>query len=135
MDSRVTSAVTIFALLAMAALFGLPQRAAACSCVAGAPVDLLESSDLAFIGTVVDQQPDFAGTSMESLIAVDRVVKGDVAASIIVSGETATACGAGLSATEQIAITAVQVSFCAGSSFETKCSQLSLRFLFKPNLF
>ena len=93
MDSRVTSAVTIFALLAMATLFGLPQPATACTCAAGAPVELLESSDLAFIGSVVDQQPDFTGTSTESLIAVDRV-----------------ACGVGLAATEQVAVTAVQVS-------------------------
>ena len=42
MDSRVTSAVTIFALLAMATLFGLPQPATACTCTAGAPVELLE---------------------------------------------------------------------------------------------
>jgi hypothetical protein len=110
MDSRVTSAVTIFALLAMATLIGLPQSAAACTCAPGAPIELLESSDLAFIGSVVDQQPDFAGTSTESLIAVDEVVKGDVSASIIVTGETDSACGSGLLASEQIAVTAVQVS-------------------------
>lgn len=110
MDSRVTSAVTIFALLATAALFGFPRPAAACTCAAGDPVELLESSDLAFIGSVVDQQPDFAGTSTESLIAVDEVVKGDVSASIIVTGETDSACGSGLVATERIAVTAVQVS-------------------------
>ena len=110
MDSRVTSAVTLFALLAMATLFGLPQPAAACTCAAGSPVELLEASDLAFIGTVVDQQPDFSGSSTESLIAVDEVVKGDVSASIIVTGETDSACGQGLAATEQIAVTAVQVS-------------------------
>lgn len=110
MDSRVTSAVTLFALLAMAVFFGLPQPASACSCAAGAPAELLGSSDLAFIGSVVDQQPDFAGSSTESLIAVDKVVKGDVSASIIVSGETESACGAGLAMTEQVAVTAVQVS-------------------------
>jgi hypothetical protein len=110
MDSRVTSAVTIFALLVMAALFGLPQPATACTCAAGAPVELLEASDLAFIGSVVDQQPDFAGTSTESLIAVHEVVKGEVATSIIVTGESDSACGLGLAASEQIAVTAVQVS-------------------------
>ncbi len=110
MDSRVTSAVTIFALFVTAVFFGLPRPAMACSCAPGIPVELLESSDLAFIGSVVDQQPDFAGTSTESLIAVDEVVKGDVSASIIVSAETETECGLGLAATEQIAITAVQVS-------------------------
>lgn len=110
MDSRVTSAVTIFALLVAAALFGLPQTASACTCAAGAPVELLGSSDLAFIGSVVDQQPDFAGTSTESLIAVTQVVKGDVTASIIVTGETDSACGLGLASTELVAVTAVQMS-------------------------
>lgn len=110
MDSRATSAVTLFALIVMAVFFGQPQPAAACSCAAGIPVELLESSDLAFIGSVVDQQPDFAGTSTESLIAVEVVIKGDVTASIIVSAETDTECGLGLATTEQVAITAVQVS-------------------------
>jgi hypothetical protein len=73
-------------------------------------VDLLESSDLAFIGTVVDQQPDFAGTSTESLIAIDRVIKGDVAASIIVTAASESGCGLGLPAGEPVAITAIQVS-------------------------
>lgn len=110
MDSRVTSAFTLVALVAVAVFLTNPRPAAACSCAPGVPVDLLASSDIAFIGTLVDQQPDFAGTSTESLISVDRVVKGDVGASIIVTAATDTECGTGLSATEQIAITAVQVS-------------------------
>lgn len=110
MDSRVTSAFTLAALVAVAVLFTNPQPAAACSCAPGAPIDLLESSDLAFIGTLVDQQPDFAGTATESLIAVDNVVKGDVGASIIVSAASDSECGIGLATTDQIAITATQVS-------------------------
>lgn len=110
MDSRVTSALTLFALVTVALLVGHPKPAAACSCAGGVPVELLQSSDLAFIGTLVDQQPDFAGTSTESLIAVDRVIKGDIAASIVVSAESESECGQGLPADEPVAITAAQVS-------------------------
>ncbi len=110
MDSRVTSAITLFALITVALVIGQPRPAAACSCAAGVPVELLQSSDLAFIGTLVDQQPDFAGTSTESLIAVEKVIKGDVAASIIVSAESESECGHGLPAGEPVAITAVQIS-------------------------
>jgi hypothetical protein len=100
MDSRVTSALTLFALVTVALLVGHPKPAAACSCAGGVPVELLQSSDLAFIGTLVDQQPDFAGSSTESLIAVDRVIKGDIAASIVVSAESESECGQGLPADE-----------------------------------
>jgi hypothetical protein len=86
-----------------------PQPARACSCQSGVPADLLGASDLAFIGNVIDQQLDFAGTSTESLFAVDRVVKGDVTSSVIVTAETDTECGAALAEADLVGVTANRI--------------------------
>lgn len=109
MGRSVISGLTLLTMIVMSFVISNPQAARGCSCASGIPVDLLDASDLAFIGNVIDQQPDFAGTSTESLFAVDRVVKGDIASSIIVTAETDTECGAALAASDLVAITAVRV--------------------------
>lgn len=109
MGRSVISGLTLLTLIVMAFVTANPQPARGCSCQSGVPVDLIGASDLAFIGNVIDQQPDFAGTSTESLFAVDRVVKGDIESSIIVTAETETECGAALADAELVAVTAIRV--------------------------
>lgn len=109
MGRSVISGLTLFTMIIVSFVMSNPPPARACSCQSGVPVDLLAASDLAFIGNVIDQQPDFAGTSTESLFAVDRVVKGDIASSIIVTADSGTECGATLADSELVAVTANRV--------------------------
>ena len=110
MGRSVISGLTLFAMIIVSFVTSHPQPARACSCQSGVPADLIEASDLAFIGHVIDQQPDFAGTSTESLFAVDRVVKGDVTNSVIVTAEATSACGVELASADLVAITASRVA-------------------------
>lgn len=109
MGNRVGIAVSFVGLVATLVVFATPRPAHACSCGSGLPAELLETSDLAFIGLVVDQQPSFGEESIESLITVTNVLKGDVEASIIVDSPVEDDCGQVLSGTEAIGMTAIVV--------------------------
>ena len=101
--------LSFLVLVATLVVFAVPRPAHACSCDSGLPSELLESSDLAFVGVVVDQQPSFGDESIESLINVSSVLKGDVEASIIVDSPVEDGCGQVLASPDPVGVTAVLI--------------------------
>ncbi len=69
-----------------------PRPAGACTCVQGLPSDLIDSSDLAFVGTVLDRQETFDGAVVETMFAVTETLKGDIGATVILAVPADAAC-------------------------------------------
>lgn len=110
MGIRITRLLGIWALTATVLLIGFPRPASACTCQAALPSEMIDEADMVFIGSATDSQPAFSGSTIETLFAVESVIKGDVGADIVLSSHVDSGCGVFPTDGTAIGVAAAKVS-------------------------